>query len=576
MLTELRIENFAIIDKLNLDFAPGLVIFTGETGAGKSIIMDALEMLLGGRVDASVLRAEAERASVEGAFKLAGAEKAAVLEILKREDLLDDENYVTLAREVRREGRSIARVNGRTVNVALLREIGNNLVDIHGQTEHLSLLDAHAHLGLLDRFAEVDTLLAAYRQTYTRLQALRRELTELRAAQSDSDRRMEMYTFQAEEIEAARLKPGEDEDLRRERDRLANAETLTANALEALQLLDEGSPETPAITDQLGQAVSALNALARVDTAKTELATHAETLLENLSDLARDLRDYVEKIEYNAKRLEEVEERLDLLHRLLRKYGGTVDSVLAFGAKARRDLETLSNAAEKIAELQAQEADLLKELAERGTKLSEKRKKAAQTLSRGIEAELNDLKMASARFGVDFQTKAEAQGLPLGKAERVAFDGNGFDRVEFLVAPNPGEGLKPLAKIASGGETSRLMLALKNVLARADQVPSLVFDEIDQGIGGRVGGVVGQKLWHLGRAHQVFCITHLPQLAAFGDQHFQVQKLIKDGRTTSQVRQLEGDERLLELAQMLGEVGEATLRSAHEILQSARAASQKP
>ncbi len=533
-------------------------------------------MLLGGRVDASVLRAEAERASVEGAFKLAGAEKAAVLEILKREDLLDDENYVTLAREVRREGRSIARVNGRTVNVALLREIGNNLVDIHGQTEHLSLLDAHAHLGLLDRFAEVDTLLAAYRQTYTRLQALRRELTELRAAQSDSDRRMEMYTFQAEEIEAARLKPGEDEDLRRERDRLANAETLTANALEALQLLDEGSPETPAITDQLGQAVSALNALARVDTAKTELATHAETLLENLSDLARDLRDYVEKIEYNAKRLEEVEERLDLLHRLLRKYGGTVDSVLAFGAKARRDLETLSNAAEKIAELQAQEADLLKELAERGTKLSEKRKKAAQTLSRGIEAELNDLKMASARFGVDFQTKAEAQGLPLGKAERVAFDGNGFDRVEFLVAPNPGEGLKPLAKIASGGETSRLMLALKNVLARADQVPSLVFDEIDQGIGGRVGGVVGQKLWHLGRAHQVFCITHLPQLAAFGDQHFQVQKLIKDGRTTSQVRQLEGDERLLELAQMLGEVGEATLRSAHEILQSARAASQKP
>jgi DNA repair protein RecN (Recombination protein N) len=575
MLTELRIENFAIIDKLNLDFASGLVIFTGETGAGKSIIMDALEMLLGGRVDASVLRAEAERASVEGAFKLAGAEKAAVLEILKREDLLDDENYVTLAREVRREGRSIARVNGRTVNVALLREIGNNLVDIHGQTEHLSLLDSHAHLGLLDRFAEVDSLLAAYRQTYTRLQALRRELTELRAAQSDSDRRMEMYTFQAEEIEAARLKPGEDEDLRQERDRLANAETLTANALEALQLLDEGSPETPAITDQLGQAVSALNALARVDTAKTELATHAETLLENLSDLARDLRDYVEKIEYNAKRLEEVEERLDLLHRLLRKYGGTVDSVLAFGTKARRDLETLSNAAEKIAELQAQEADLLKELAERGTKLSEKRKKAAQTLSRGIEAELNDLKMASARFGVDFQTKAEAQGLPLGKEARVAFDGNGFDRVEFLVAPNPGEGLKPLAKIASGGETSRLMLALKNVLARADQIPSLVFDEIDQGIGGRVGGVVGQKLWHLGRAHQVFCITHLPQLAAFGDQHFQVQKLIKDGRTTSQVRQLEGDERLLELAQMLGEVGEATLRSAHEILQSARAASQK-
>jgi len=573
MLTELRIENFAIIDKLDLDFAPGLIIFTGETGAGKSIIMDALEMLLGGRADATVLRAEAERASVEGAFKLAGAEKAAVLEILKREDLLDDENYVTLAREVRREGRSIARVNGRTVNVTLLREIGAWLVDIHGQTEHLSLLDTRAHLGLLDRFASVEPLLTAYRQTYTQLQAVRRDLSELRAAQADADRRIEMFTFQAEEIEAARLKPGEDEELRRERDRLANAESLAANAQEALQLLDEGTPETPAITDQLGQTVAALSSLARVDTAKTELSARAEALLENLADISHELRDYLETIEYNPKRLEAAEERLDLVHRLLRKYGGTLESVLAFGAKARRDLETITTAAEKIGELQAKEADLLKELAERGQKLSEKRKKAAETLSKGIETELDDLKMASARFGVDFQTKPDPQGLPLGQDSRVAFDGSGFDRVEFLVAPNPGEGLKALAKIASGGETSRLMLALKNVLARADQIPSLVFDEIDQGIGGRVGGVVGQKLWHLGRAHQVFCITHLPQLAAFGDQHFQVQKLVNNGRTTTQVKRMEGDERLLELAQMLGEVGESTLRSAHDILQSARAAS---
>jgi DNA repair protein RecN (Recombination protein N) len=382
-----------------------------------------------------------------------------------------------------------------------------------------------------------------------------------------------MFTFQAEEIEAARLKPGEDEELRRERDRLANAESLAANAQEALQLLDEGTPETPAVTDQLGQAVAALSSLARVDTSKAELSARAETLLENLSDLAHELRDYLETIEYNPKRLEDAEERLDLVHRLLRKYGGTVEAVLAFGAKARRDLETITNAAEKLGELAAKESELLKELADRGTRLSEKRKKAGGVLSKGIETELDDLKMASARFGVDFQTKPDAQGLPLGKDSRVAFDASGFDRVEFLVAPNPGEGLKPLAKIASGGETSRLMLALKNVLARADQIPSLVFDEIDQGIGGRVGGVVGQKLWHLGRAHQVFCITHLPQLAAFGDQHFQVQKLVNNGRTTTQVRRLEGDDRLLELAQMLGDVGEGTLRSAHEILQSARTAS---
>ncbi|PKN95309.1 MAG: DNA repair protein RecN [Chloroflexi bacterium HGW-Chloroflexi-6] len=571
MLSELRIENFAIIDKLALDFGAGLVIFTGETGAGKSIIMDALEMLLGGRAETSVLRAEAERASVEGVFKLDRADKAEILAILKREDLLDDENYVTLAREVRREGRSTARVNGRTVNVALLREIGAYLVDIHGQTEHLSLLDVRAHLGLLDRFAGVESLLASYRQTYTALQAVRRELDELRRAQADSERRIEMLSFQAEEIESARLKPGEDEELRQERDRLANAESLAANAEEALGLIDEGSPETPAITDQFGQAAAALSSLARIDSTQAELSARADSLLENLSDIAGDLRNYLETIEYNPKRLNEAEERLDLMHRLMRKYGGTIESVLAFGAKARADLETITNAAEKMDELQGKESKLLKELAERGTALSEKRKKAAQTLAKGIVAELADLKMEQALFSVDFQVKPDLNGLPITSQERVAFDSSGFDRVEFLVAPNPGEGLKPLAKIASGGETSRLMLALKNVLAKADQVPSLIFDEIDQGIGGRVGQVVGLKLWNLGRSHQVLCITHLPQLAAFGDQHFRVEKLINNGRTTTSVVRLENDDRMLELAQMLGEVSEGTLRSASDILQSAQA-----
>ncbi|MEI7847606.1 MAG: DNA repair protein RecN [Chloroflexota bacterium] len=571
MLTEIRIDNFAIIDKLELEFSSGLIIFTGETGAGKSIIMDALEMLLGGRADATVLRADAERASVEGVFKLSAANREVVNEILKREDLLDDENYITLAREVRREGRSTPRINGRTVNVTLLKEIGKYLVDIHGQTEHLSILDPRTHLGLLDRFANTDALLGTYRQTYTSLQVIRRELNSLRAAQADSKRRIEMLAFQVEEIETARLKPGEEEDLRLERERLANAELLATNAQEALQLLDEGSAETPAVTDQLGRAVTALVAMARVDTKKSELSSRAEALLENVADISHELRDYLETIEFNSRRLEEVEERVDLLRRLLRKYGGTIEAVITFGAKARSDLETISSASEKIAELENKEAILLKELAEHALNLSEKRKTTAIELSKSIETELDDLKMASAHFGVDFQTKADSNGLPLSKDSRVAFDATGFDRIEFLVAPNPGEGLKPLAKIASGGETSRLMLALKNTLARADQIPSLVFDEIDQGIGGRVGGVVGQKLWNLGRAHQVLCITHLPQLAAFGDQHFRVQKVVTNSRTTSQVVKLDGDERLLELAQMLGEVTEGTLRSAHEILQSAQA-----
>jgi len=570
MLTELHIHNFAIIDKLDLRFGDGLIILTGETGAGKSIILDAVVMLIGGKADTTFVRTDSDVAFVEGVFQLRGPEKEAVHEILKREELMDDPDYLVLTREVRREGRSVARVNGRTVNVSLLKELGSILVDIHGQAEHLSLLDSRTHLGLLDRFAEISRLLGDYRQTYYTLQNLRYELIELRRAQADADRKIDMLTYQAEEIEAARLKPGEDDELRKERDRLANAESLAQNAQEALAILDEGSPEVPAASDLIGQAAQALEALAKIDKAQSDMANQAEVLLDTMSDIVHTLQNYLEEIEFNPKRLDEVEERLDLIHSLKRKYGGSLQSVLTYGADARKQLETITGAAERINELELQEAKLLNQLAKQGSLLSENRKSAAEKMARGIEAELNDLKMSAARFGVDFQTRPDANGLPMQDGTRIAFDHNGFDRTEFLIAPNPGEGLKPLVKIASGGETSRLMLGLKNVLARADEVPSLIFDEIDQGIGGRVGMVVGNKLWNLSRSHQVFCVTHLPQLAAFGDEHYQVQKLIMEQRTLTRVEQLDGESRLLELSQMLGEVSEGTLMSAHELMQAAR------
>ncbi|MBI5823914.1 MAG: DNA repair protein RecN [Chloroflexi bacterium] len=576
MLTELHIQNFAIIDKLDLRFGQGLIILTGETGAGKSIILDAVVMLIGGKADTTFVRTDSEAAFVEGVFQLKGPEKEAVHEVLNREELMDDPNYVVLMREVRKEGRSVARVNGRTVNVGLLKELGALLIDIHGQAEHLSLLDPRAHLGLLDRYAEVARPLTEYRQTYHALLNLRRELTDLRKAQADSDRRIEILTYQAEEIEEAQLKAGEDEELRKERDRLANAESLAQNAQEALAVLEEGSPETPAATDLVGQAAQALATLAKIDAGQSELANQAEIMLDTMSDIIHGLRNYLEEIEFNPKRLEDVEERLDLIHSLTRKYGGNIPAVIAYGADARKQLETITGAADRIDELEMQEAKLLEKLGKQGNTLTEKRKSAAVEMGKGIELELDDLKMASAKFGVDFQTKPDPNGAPLADGTRIAFDQNGFDRVEFLVAPNPGEGLKPLAKIASGGETSRLMLGLKNVMARADEVPSLIFDEIDQGIGGRVGMVVGQKLWNLSRTHQVFCVTHLPQLAVFGDQHYQVQKLVDKGRTLTRVETLEGEPRLLELSQMLGEVGEGTLRSAHELLQTARQMIKSP
>lgn len=570
MLTELRIQNFAIIDKLELKFGSGLIILTGETGAGKSIILDAVTMLIGGRAETTVVRSETENAFVEGLFSLKGPERDALHEILKREELLDDEDYLTLTREVRREGRSVARVNGRTVNVSLLKELGALLVDIHGQSEHLSLLNTQAHLNLLDRYADVGTTLKEYRGCYHKLLGVRNELKELRQAQADAERRIDFLTYQADEIEAARLKPGEDDELKLERDKLANAESLAEYAQQALTALDDGTPESPAASDLVGQAVHAMSGLAKIDTDHAELSEQATTLEETLSDLVRGLRDYLEEIEFNPKRLELVEERLDLIFGLKRKYGGSIEKVITSGEEARKQLENISQASDRIDELGVEETVLLKKLAELGAVLSKKRQEAASELGKAIETELDDLRMAEAQFSVDFQTRDDPAGIPVGDGKRLAFDHNGYDRVEFLVAPNPGEGLKPLAKIASGGETSRLMLALKNVLASADEVPSLIFDEIDQGIGGRVGLVVGQKLWHLARRHQVFCVTHLPQLAAFGDEHYQVQKLVQDKRTLTRVDPLKTDARLLELAQMLGQVGEATLQSANEIFQTAQ------
>jgi len=574
MLSDLRIENFAIIHRLELEFGPGLITFTGETGAGKSIILDAIESLLGGRADAGSIRSGADRASVEGTFRIPEAVRAPVMEILEREDLLDDPNYLVLERDIRREGRNVARINGRSASLSLLRELGAYLVDIHGQSEHLSLLNVRQHLGLLDRYAGNEQQLAAYTETYRQLQTVRRDLESVRQAEQDSARRIDLLNYQVQEIDTAKLQPGEEEELRQDRTRLANAENLAKLAQEALVALDEGALDAPAISDLLGQAVHALSALSRIDPSRAELAQQAELALDSLAEIARDLRDYVERIEYNPRRLEQIEERLDLLQNLKRKYGGSVEAVLAFGETARQQLDTITHAGERIAELEVEEQGLLQLLSERGQALSKRRHAVAGELSRAVEAELGDLQMTGARFAVDMQTRNDPQGVPVGSGRRLAFDATGFDRVEFLVAPNPGEGLKPLARTASGGETSRLMLALKNVLVRADYVPSLIFDEIDQGIGGRVGMVVGQKLWQLARQHQVMCVTHLPQLAAFGDQHLRVVKQVREGRTITQVEALTGRARQEELAQMLGGVSEATLSSAEEILQAARQQAQ--
>ena len=570
MLTELRIENFAIIDRLELHFKPGLITFTGETGAGKSIIIDAVEMLLGGRAEATMIRSEATRSNIEATFQIKPEIREQVHTVLEREALLDDHDTFTLGREIRTEGRSVGRVNGRVVNLAVLRELGELLVDVHGQSEHLSLLRVRQHIDLLDRFAGVESELSIYQQTFHELHGLRKELKELRLAEDEAARRLDLLAYQANEIESARLKPGEDDTLVAERTRLVNAESLAKLAQQALIGLDEGSPESPSVIDLLGPVEDALNDLARIDSRQENLAEMLRAAFTNLTEISRDLRSYIEEIEFNPARLDEVEERLNLIHNLKRKYGNSIPAVLDFAVKNRQQIETITHAGERIIELEAQEMVLLAELGTRGMVLSQKRRQAAGQLQINIESELADLRMEGARFEVDFQERSDPDGAQLPDGRQLAFDSTGLEHVEFMIAPNPGEGLKPLVKIASGGETSRLMLALKNVLASADHIPTLIFDEIDQGIGGRVGTIVGHKLRRLARRHQVLCVTHLPQLAAFGEQHLQVNKHIENERTITEVTELSDEDRVAELAQMLGEVSQGTLHSAKDMLQNAQ------
>ncbi|HSB66031.1 MAG TPA: DNA repair protein RecN, partial [Anaerolineales bacterium] len=522
----------------------------------------------GSRADATMVRAGVDVAIVEASFEISSEEYQPIRQILEREELQEDIGLLSLGREIRSTGRSIARVNGRNVSVHLLSELSEYLVDVHGQSEHLSLLHVKQHLGLLDSFAHVELELAEYQDVYHRLMQVRKELAVLRKAESDAARQIDLLQYQINEIDSAHLHEGEEDDLRAERTRLGNAEGIASLVQEAVQLLDESTPESPAVSDLIGQVTSLLTNLGRLDPQQENLSQRSQAALEELTDLAATLRDYFETVEFNPKRLDQVEERLNLIQTLKRKYGDSITSVLRFAELAKQQLDSITHVSERITDLEMDQSSLIKEVARSGEQLSQHRHAAAIKLETALEKELLHLSMPGAQFKVDFSQRLAADGIPLEDGRKVAFDATGLEQVEFLVAPNPGEGLKPLVKIASGGETSRLMLAIKNVLAQADRVPTLIFDEIDQGIGGRVGLVVGRKLWELARHHQVLCVTHLPQLAAFGEQHIQVQKQVKAGRTETQVKALKGEARMLELAQMMGEVSDGTRQSAKELLLS--------
>lgn len=597
MLTELRIRDLAIIERLDLTFGPGFNVLTGETGAGKSIIIDAVNLLLGDRASADVVRAGAERTEIEGTYLLSPAAAARLTPLLAEHGLEGDQpDLLVLAREVRANGRSVARINGRSVTTALLGEVGGRLVDVHGQGEHLSLLHEREHLGLLDRYAALNGQAAELAELVRSVRAVRRELAGLRQDVRERARRIDLLTYQVDEIGAAALQPGEEEELETERKRLANAEQLAALSNEAMTLLsgsDSAEGERLGAVDALAAAEQALARLARIDPGAGFLAEQLGEAAAVLADLAHEVARYHEDIEFNPRRLSQVEDRIYLLHSLQRKYGDTVAEVLAYAERAAAELATIGRADERIADLEAEEARLLSQIGALGAALSAARRAAGVTLARAVEVELADLQMAKARFATEIAWAADPAGAIVDataaaqagqSAGRYAFDNHGLDSVAFLISANPGEPLKPMARVASGGETSRLMLALKTVLGRADETPTLIFDEIDQGIGGRVGATVGRKLWELTSSqgsgargqetgsnlqpptHQVLCITHLPQLAAYGDRHFHVAKHVASERTLTAVSVLVGDARVAELAQMLGADSEAGRASVAEML----------
>ena len=580
MLTDISIKNLAIIDELGLTLAPGFNVLTGETGAGKSIIIDAVSLLLGGRADGTLIRSGCDAAIVEGNFLLASELQAELRPLLEQEGLDEpaQPERLALARELRANGRNVCRVNGRSVALAMLREIGARLVDIHGQSEHLSLLQVRSHLQLLDRFGGLAAERAALAAVVRKLEAARRELADLIEGARQAAQRTDLLNFQVKEIGAARLKADEEAGLLEERTRLANAERLAELATLAAEAASEGvegdAGQKSSAADLLRTAVQALERLVRIDASRTAQLEVGRSLAEQTAEWGRDVSAYRDGIEFNPKRLQAVEERLHLLQDLQRKYGASIEAVLAHAALAAAELLRISNTDERVAHLRTEEAALLAQVGALGSALSAKRSVAGKRLSALVMAELNDLQMSGGKFAAAMQMTDDAHGAPIEGGRCVAFDHSGIDALEFMISPNPGEPLKPLVKIASGGETARLMLALKGVLAQADQTPTLIFDEIDQGLGGRVGHVVGQKLWQLATAHQVLCITHLPQLAGFGDAHFRVEKQVRGRRTVTSAATLPAEARLVELAEMLGGDSAANRQSAAELLELVAASKQ--
>lgn len=568
MLSLLRIRDFALIEELGIEFGKGLNVITGETGAGKSIVINALGLILGEKARPEDIRSGAQRTAVEAVFEAS-------------------EGELLVRREVSPSGKGKILINDEMIQRSKLKDIGDKLVDIHGQHTHQSLLRIANHIDLLDGLGKLISLRQEVESEFEGYLRLKKELGNLKEELSEREKRTDLLKFQIEEIEGASPEITEEEKLLHECTLLRNAESLFRLSDEVHKILDEDELEIPSIRTRLNFILNSLRQLAQIDEKTRPLLSQLESASAALEDISFELRSYRDGIDFNQERLAQIEERLDILGRIKRKYGGSLQEALKYLDGLKSELSRMERGEERLQELTREIEEVSSRLIDKSLALSKKREKVARKLEKDVEGELFYLGMKEAHFKVDIREKKNGEGVggildcglriadceskdgaKRNQEEILMVDSKGCDEVEFLISPNPGEGLKPLAKIASGGELSRIMLALKGILAKVDKIPVLIFDEVDVGIGGRMAQVVGERLSSLAQSHQVICITHLPQIASLANMHFRAEKSTAKGRTTTLIRSLKKKERVEEIARMLGgeRVSEITLKQAREMI----------
>lgn len=573
MLQALSIKNFAIIDHVSVSFEKGLTVLTGETGAGKSIIIDALHLLVGGRGSSEYVRYGAKKAEIEGLFYVPKTHRS--LEICKQYGIDTEEQSIILRRDISDSGKSICRINGKMVTISILREIGQSLIDIHGQHEHQDLMQPDRHLPLLDEYGKetIKEALNEYTQLFLRYQTLNQKRKQLNENEQQVAQRIDLLQYQLEEIKQAELTPNEDEELFTEKSRLANYEKVYEGIHDSYYALYGDNRGL----DWLSHAMSQLESIHSIDEKYQKWYEQLSNHYFMIEELTYTLRNELDTLEFDPNRLNFIESRLNELNQLKKKYGESVTDILEYATKIEEELDALLHREEHVEKTEAECLEVAQDLIIEAENLTEIRKQAAKTLIKEITQELKDLYMEKTRFDVRFEKISATSDDPMISGERVHFTPSGIDKCEFLLSTNPGEPLKELAKVASGGELSRIMLALKSILSKNEQTTSIIFDEVDTGVSGRVAQSIAEKMYQLANGSQVLCITHLPQVAAMSDVHLYISKEEEKGRTKTKVQPLAEEEKVKEIARMISgvEMTELTKQHAQELLDLAKTFKKK-